>query len=1492
MKQARAFQTAAAFCLLIILPYTLFADMKLSVKVINTGKQSASSSLVYTARLHEIVGLEISAFFYNTSAVETRTAILRGSGVDDMLHQWQNMLYRLSPGGMVTLSDTLYFRISSASPLHLSFQTEQRDPGGSIVTGETIYPVNVTISVDTVTAGFPLPAMRPDTLRFSDDFTILRYSAGTATSFQWRPAEINGDILRIRQDAYRFALDNPLNLQKAVSGVYKSAADSVRYARFDGLGDGRTYGYYIKADYETAAGAYTLYSDIWYSTQDNTPPASVASPTAVLDQNHKSMLIWLPVADVPVNGRASGVASYVISRSLDTGPERAVDTVDAVSGFVWRDTALIKGVRYHYRVRAVDAVGNTGDGAVSNSVFWDGEDEYPDNGGDDGTVTLTGEYAGGFITGSIDTLSSRLEGWEQMIRFVAAREDTSFFDTAPPSAMQLFDSGWITPGSAPADPADPALRYWIFNYARNTAANQDIDLNFVDNHRYLRRLYRRDVSGTVSYVTLPPVVPDCLPPADIGNLEAHSELVTASGFERYDDWQVSLRWSPANDGASGVARYRLFRYIQGYDPGYIEIAAADTILENAYTDNDFPAGAFLANAAVSYKVIAEDFSGNARALSDARRQATVSALKAPDIRFEGEGANLDTLFTWNSSVAIRLANVRHADASAFIVRVNGIETEYGKSSVTAAGESAVILNAGLDPVRLSRITCRVIYAAGRSSVWTEPKTVSQRNIPPTALSRLERLPAYNEWEGNIYLQWLRGSLDNRRYEVWRSENGSDWTPVDTTVVCDSDTIRWADRYGIDELSGLAGDTLTVYRSYFYKVRMVSELDEKSDFTGPVTAVCDKPPDIVSDLRDTVNSAPAIRINWRRPRPSDASGSWRTRVYVYLDSEEHLIDSTGTPLLNDVIDDTTFIYPYVQDPENDHNYIFRLYEEVTNPVPPPATITSALSMPRTVKLVTLDSLFVIAQPHGRIYIDWGEDPLLDILPVAGYRIERYAGEAFDTAIPVSASERGYMDAGGLKDRQIYTYVVSVINTLGQVMASGSRSAVCDFGRAFIPDHPELESRYFQPRTIDVGWGWYDQAGRRLSGTTQGAKELRIQASASADFPDQYSTDTGWFPADTLTYRYTVDVPPVIDSNNEKVYIRMTARDRWHHPDNIIWSETVYAIFDTLKPVPVTSTGVSGVIAYYGRPNTVMVTLSWRDESVLNDRQFPANANVARYEVVRRKDNTEWIAGYTPVTPQVTAYAFTDTVENSGYAWRIISIDSAGNRMAGTWRQFTGITRTPDAPVPDSTKSCSWTPIAPADSMEYFVELATSIRHFSWAYELGIDEPDNNVLCRSGTWLRDTRFACTSGWGSITSDTTWFRVKARQIRTRVESGWSVPSFRLNTTGGTVSDRDGGGESGRPDDFTLYQNYPNPFNSGTTIAYDLPEQSHVTVTVYNMQGKRVVRLVSEEQPPGRYRIAWEGGDEYGNPAASGIYIGVISARPESGPVQERRIKMSVVK
>jgi len=75
--------------------------------------------------------------------------------------------------------------------------------------------------------------------------------------------------------------------------------------------------------------------------------------------------------------------------------------------------------------------------------------------------------------------------------------------------------------------------------------------------------------------------------------------------------------------------------------------------------------------------------------------------------------------------------------------------------------------------------------------------------------------------------------------------------------------------------------------------------------------------------------------------------------------------------------------------------------------------------------------------------------------------------------------------------------------------------------------------------------------------------------------------------------------------------------------------------------------------------------------------------------------------------------------------------------------------------------------------------------------------------------------------------------------------------------------------PSSYTLEQNYPNPFNPATTIAYSIPQESQVSLKIYDVMGREVVELVSGKQLAGAYSVEFDAAS-----LASGTYFYKLTA------------------
>lgn len=94
-------------------------------------------------------------------------------------------------------------------------------------------------------------------------------------------------------------------------------------------------------------------------------------------------------------------------------------------------------------------------------------------------------------------------------------------------------------------------------------------------------------------------------------------------------------------------------------------------------------------------------------------------------------------------------------------------------------------------------------------------------------------------------------------------------------------------------------------------------------------------------------------------------------------------------------------------------------------------------------------------------------------------------------------------------------------------------------------------------------------------------------------------------------------------------------------------------------------------------------------------------------------------------------------------------------------------------------------------------------------------------------------------------------------------------LLLSGGLDAGPSGVGGGNVPLTFSASPNYPNPFNPTTTIDVNLPAQSDLSFTVYDILGRAMRTYDYQRVAPGTHKIVWDGNGENGLPAASGVYF-----------------------
>jgi pimeloyl-ACP methyl ester carboxylesterase len=115
--------------------------------------------------------------------------------------------------------------------------------------------------------------------------------------------------------------------------------------------------------------------------------------------------------------------------------------------------------------------------------------------------------------------------------------------------------------------------------------------------------------------------------------------------------------------------------------------------------------------------------------------------------------------------------------------------------------------------------------------------------------------------------------------------------------------------------------------------------------------------------------------------------------------------------------------------------------------------------------------------------------------------------------------------------------------------------------------------------------------------------------------------------------------------------------------------------------------------------------------------------------------------------------------------------------------------------------------------------------------------------------------------------------------IHSWWFPYSIKLHSTPITYVENS---IMQTPERFRLNQNFPNPFNPSTSISFHIPSRSFVSMKVFDILGREVANLISEELPPGDHSIQWN---------ASGFSSGTYFYRLQSGSYSETK-KLIIIK
>jgi len=227
----------------------------------------------------------------------------------------------------------------------------------------------------------------------------------------------------------------------------------------------------------------------------------------------------------------------------------------------------------------------------------------------------------------------------------------------------------------------------------------------------------------------------------------------------------------------------------------------------------------------------------------------------------------------------------------------------------------------------------------------------------------------------------------------------------------------------------------------------------------------------------------------------------------------------------------------------------------------------------------------------------------------------------------------------------------------------------------------------------------------------------------------------------------------------------------------------------------------------------------------------------------------------------AIPYSPLADNSLFSWWVISLDRQNDlnhsEEAVFWTDLY-----PEPPLAFNT-------VSPADSAEGLAEEIT----FSWDRTTDPDPIDyvSYTLVYATNVADSSTFVMIPTGDEITTmvtlinDTEYFwwvmAIDEDELSTQSNAG-AVNRIVVGTLAIDPMDL-------IPEKFALHQNYPNPFNPVTTINYDLPEQAHVSIMIYDIMGREIRHLVNGIQEPGFKTTIWDASNNLGEPVSAGMYL-----------------------
>ncbi|NOX17859.1 MAG: T9SS type A sorting domain-containing protein [Chlorobi bacterium] len=294
----------------------------------------------------------------------------------------------------------------------------------------------------------------------------------------------------------------------------------------------------------------------------------------------------------------------------------------------------------------------------------------------------------------------------------------------------------------------------------------------------------------------------------------------------------------------------------------------------------------------------------------------------------------------------------------------------------------------------------------------------------------------------------------------------------------------------------------------------------------------------------------------------------------------------------------------------------------------------------------------------------------------------------------------------------------------------------------------------------------------------------------------------------------------------------------------WSSGSFAVYGSSYLSPNLSYPVGGQTVYF-----TTVNLSW----YLNG----SSGGVQSYEVHYSADGFASDDVTVTPNPTVTTASVSGLTPGTTYSWKVRTY-YGGTNYSGYSATETFTVDAGAAPVQPliggpnnvalqtSNATISWVlPVASESDLSYQLEIADDASFANSQIFDNLSQPFESI-------------------DNLNSGEHYWRVRSKTSDGNFSDYSQTAKFNISSVTNVDDDA-------VPEIFALEQNYPNPFNPSTTITYQLANDSHVTLEIYDVIGRKIAELVNRNQTAGKYQIIFSADEQT---LTTGIYFYRLTA------------------